>query len=383
VWTAGGNSLPLVYDIYISEDRVFDSTDIVAKGIADTQLAVWNLKINTVYLWKITGRDSAKGKWTSATDSFSTPNGWPRMMYIDGTTNVRDIGGRAVMNGAMIGQGLFYRSAEFNQTYTVSAKGLDQLRRLGIVCEIDLRNSTENPQIVIPWLRRYLRPVTKSGDGMDSYLSGLVNTPSAILDVFSEMAKNENYPMILHCRVGADRTGTIAALLEALLGCSEEQMARDYEWTSLSVNGIRSADSADWKSVMSHLKSFDPQKTSVQLGTWNYLQTIGLSVAELVEIRRIFTGDSLLPYPRLSVTGSSVLPRREQQARNFRCCIITFPRERIMLGKGILQATLFDLSGRKVGEFSRKSASEAGIAGFPGLAPGVYFLTATEEKAWR
>jgi hypothetical protein len=50
-------------------------------------------------------------------------------MFLISPDNVRDIGGRPVMSGSMIRQGLFYRSAEFNQTYTVSPKGLDRLSR--------------------------------------------------------------------------------------------------------------------------------------------------------------------------------------------------------------------------------------------------------------
>ena len=38
----------------------------------------------------------------------------------------------------------------------------------------------------------------------------------------------DNYPIVFHCIGGADRTGTVAMLLEALLGVSEEEIWRDY-----------------------------------------------------------------------------------------------------------------------------------------------------------
>lgn len=36
----------------------------------------------------------------------------------------------------------------------------------------------------------------------------------------------------IHCMVGADRTGTLAFLLEALLGVSESDLSKDFELTS-------------------------------------------------------------------------------------------------------------------------------------------------------
>lgn len=39
---------------------------------------------------------------------------------------------------------------------------------------------------------------------------------------------DNNYPIVFHCIAGADRTGTVAMLLEALLGVPEEELWRDY-----------------------------------------------------------------------------------------------------------------------------------------------------------
>ena len=41
-------------------------------------------------------------------------------------------------------------------------------------------------------------------------------------------------PVFFHCIYGADRTGTLAFLIEALLGADENQLAIDYELTSFS-----------------------------------------------------------------------------------------------------------------------------------------------------
>ena len=42
---------------------------------------------------------------------------------------------------------------------------------------------------------------------------------------------DDNYSLLFHCRIGADRTGTLAYILEGLLGAPTEERYRDYELT--------------------------------------------------------------------------------------------------------------------------------------------------------
>ena len=44
-------------------------------------------------------------------------------------------------------------------------------------------------------------------------------------------AGNDDFSLLFHCRIGADRTGTLAYFLEGLLGVSEEDRIEDYELT--------------------------------------------------------------------------------------------------------------------------------------------------------
>ncbi|MBN1602374.1 MAG: tyrosine-protein phosphatase [Chitinispirillaceae bacterium] len=87
------------------------------------------------------------------------------------------------------------------------------MQQLGIVSEIDLRNSSENLQIVITWLRNYICPFTNNGDGMYSYSFGLFNSTDIICSVFKALADKRNYPLILHCRIGADLTDTLVSCI--------------------------------------------------------------------------------------------------------------------------------------------------------------------------
>lgn len=379
IWNIAENSpQPVIYNLSVSEDSLFKYGNLIFNGITDTQQNVWNLKNNTIYYWKIIRKDTLNNMWDSPIFKFTTPDVWPRMIYIDGSTNVRDIGGLTVMNGRVIRQGIFYRSAEFEETFPITQKGLEQLRSLGIVCEIDLRNNSEDPHIIMPWLLHYVRPVIDGGAGMDCYYSGLVNTPGAVREVFKEMADKNNYPMIIHCRLGADRTGTIAALLEALLGCSELQMARDYIWTSLSAVGTRDTATGDWRNVVSYLKSFDTENGSIQLGTWNYLQSIGVSVDELISIRKIFIGDSSQPYSMYSVRRP-INSRHSSKNAITKIYLVNSLNGLSFKGKSIRMMEMFDLSGRKIREYSVDGHDNPGMIKQQLLTNGVHILRCTEE----
>jgi protein-tyrosine phosphatase len=376
-WKTAGTGVVKGFTVSVSEDSAFAVRSTFVCNDTVTQLSLWSLKINTPFYWKVAALDTNGFAWTSPVYSFTTPDVWPRMMYIEGTTNVRDIGGRRNADGLMIRQGIFFRSAEFNQTYTITATGISQLRQLGIVCEIDLRNSSENPLALPMPLIRYLRPITDAGGGIIEYRTGLETTPELYRDIFRELARSQNYPVIIHCRLGADRTGTVAAVLEALLGCSQKQMGDDYIWTSLSVNGIRDTASAEWQGVLAFLKSYDKQNSTIQAGAWNFLQTLGITVAELMSIRKIFLGDDRQPFPALGVkaAGKVAVPVRRLAARLY---VPGFSRENIFSGADMRRAALYDLYGRRIRTFNRNLPCGEGKLTAPRSGRGVGIISFEE-----
>ena len=55
----------------------------------------------------------------------------------------------------------------------------------------------------------------------------------AAIDVMKKVvAGNDDYSIYFHCRIGADRTGTLAYLLEGVLGVPTEYRYQDYELTT-------------------------------------------------------------------------------------------------------------------------------------------------------
>ena len=348
-WKLQGRYVSPRYDVYVSENRRLDSTDLIAHDLADTTLPVWNLKLDTRYYWQIAIKSNNRVVRKTRRFSFTTAALWPRMIYLDGTTNVRDIGGRINGEGRAIRQGLFYRSAEFNQNHIITPLGISQIQALGMACEIDLRNDGENPQAVLPDPIRYFRPASDIG-GLVAYQYGLQNYGDQYRDVFKVLAKQENYPVICHCRAGADRAGTVSALLEALIGYSEQQMAEDYQWTSLSVYGIRDSTSGDWRGTIAEIKSYDSLNGTVRAGAWNYLLAKGVSSDELDAIRRIFLGQRYRNF--VDVTERALSRQSSKPATGTMRYVFT-GNNRIKLPRDVERITVYSLSGKKIREFDR------------------------------
>lgn len=168
-----------------------------------------------------------------------------RWIDVEGTCNFRDIGG---WNG--LRTGLVYRGAEPNchtnadylarrsqkcHNLMATEKGLRVLSEdLGIRTDLDLRSERESPtpkETPIPGARLLRIPC-------GNYTNFLQNTKLAakLLRIFVDC---DNYPIYIHCYGGADRTGSLAFLLEGLCGVSEADLSIDYELTSFSRIGRR------------------------------------------------------------------------------------------------------------------------------------------------
>jgi hypothetical protein len=370
-WRLQGNYSAPTYDVYVSEDSLIDSADLVVSDLAEITISVWNLKIGTRYNWQIAVKNNKTEVRKTRIFSFYTFADWPRMIYIDGTTNVRDIGGRRNAKGQMIRQGLFYRSAEFNQYHIITPLGISQILALGIKCEIDLRHDNEGAMAVLPPSIHYFRPQSDVG-GLYPYQYGLQYNGDQYRDVFREIAKPANIPIISHCMAGADREGTVAALLEALLDCTEKQMAMDYILTSFSVFGVRDSASTSWRDLISEIKSYDPVYGSVHTGACNYFLAKGLTEKEIIEIQNIFLPEKI-PIPpdtQPSIPPSAPVPLFHN---TFKYLSFSHPSS-ITIKQNVERLELYDLLGKKIWDFVNNNLGTEYSVHLSGHAKGIGIL---------
>ena len=154
---------------------------------------------------------------------------WVNIPYM---RNVRDIGG---WNGLRSGRA--YRGSMLycckDAPNAVSDATAAALREAGFVTELNLRGvaeiakSTEHANMRDAGLKEVNVPISSY---MNCFGGGWEGIRNALL-VFT---KPENYPIYFHCAGGADRTGTLAFVLEGICGASETDLAIDYELTTCS-----------------------------------------------------------------------------------------------------------------------------------------------------
>lgn len=191
------------------------------------------------------------------------------------TTNCRDLGGWAC-DGGHIKYGILYRSGEIN-----AADADIFLNQLGLKIELDL--TADGSPSAIPGIR-YVAPgqaVYYSITQRDAWKTNL----RAVFD-----AAKYNEPLIFHCSMGADRTGTLACIIEGLLGVSQSDLDKDYELTSFAaVSFLRRRDgnyqggTADWKHLISAIQALSG--STFRDKCVNFVASLGFTASEINAFR--------------------------------------------------------------------------------------------------
>lgn len=223
---------------------------------------------------------------------FLRPTGALRMIDCgEAVTNVRDMGGR-YCKGARVSYGKLYRGGMFNDIAEARRILVD---RLGIGAELNLRGEEECPETVSPLGEDilYCRPKY-----CQWYTIADPDMWREILTFVFDCVER-GIPLYFHCAGGADRTGTLAAVIEGLLGVSDEDMDKNYELTNFVLNDpatrLRTQKGEyQWGNLMREF-SIMPGKGTLRerLEDW-VLNTLGIDIEKLAHFKQIMS-DSLIP----------------------------------------------------------------------------------------
>lgn len=265
-----------------------DYSNAVTVNTTAKSIAVNNLLRNTKYYVRITA--TANGITRQAESSFKTADIGPRVMTVGGITNVRDLGGYETSFGKTTLQGLAFRGAQLDikGTSRLTVQGAELLGTdIALGLEIDLRTASETGGL------------TKSVVPTAAYLNSRIGSYTAAFSssqkelfrqIFASYADVNNYPIYVHCVYGADRTGTVCYILNALLGVDEKTLIQDYEFTTFSDAGLRSAaTNAEMKAFLSSFSALSGSTPAEKAE--NYLLSIGVTSEEISTIRGIFFGE--------------------------------------------------------------------------------------------
>ena len=284
---------PLYYTVYISSDSAFEKgTKYI---VDDTSLSLPFLYTATKYYWRISAHYENKTKY-SDTFSFNVKF-TPRTLSVDGVSNIRDIGGYMTESGVRIKQGLVYRSAYLDEISEIGRKSM--LTELMIKTDLDLRRNGEgtagqySPLGSSVNYKNISGPYYTGGNGIDN-----VSNQAALANEIRLFADKNNYPVVFHCSVGRDRTGTLAFLLGGLLGMKKEDLFLDYEMSFLSVRGCLDKQSVktmvgQFTNLYNYIESYNG-KDSKPLSSHieSFLKDIGITDTEISAIRSILLENS-------------------------------------------------------------------------------------------
>ena len=217
-WPEGNASL-----VRMSTSPIYENAFDVK--VNTTFAEIYNLVPGVTYFYNV-----LDGEGKALTTGVVTPVGPIRMIY-GVAENFRDLGGWAA-DGGHIAYGKLYRGARLSRRMPDSAKDIF-CNDLGIDVEIDLRGIKESEARVGPvidGIEYFKFPVEKNlgrGTGNTQELY-----QQAIRTVIGCLGEGKS--VYFHCAGGADRTGTLAFLIEALVGVSESDLSKDYEITTFA-----------------------------------------------------------------------------------------------------------------------------------------------------
>ena len=266
-----------------------------------------NAKLDTKYYYR--AATSEDGLATATVKNITSTAQAPRVVYVPDVLNFRDIGGweSTLVEGAKINQGLYFRCAQLDAAsgsttskLDTAGKGLAALKELGIKCDIDMRDSYNQPSSgkgpskasTTDWPVTFVSAAVPSSSEPVRWEGGTyssTNIAEQYVKIFDAIANADNEPCMLHCTYGADRTGIATFFLESLLGMKMEDMIKDYLWTQFTQGRnvkISEDDGAEFPQWVN--KTWACEGDSFADKMKNHLMSFGIEEAKLEHIREIF-----------------------------------------------------------------------------------------------
>lgn len=278
---------------YKVEVRDVRKGTVVADGTAEGsgELRIDNLEIAAKYEWTVSGGgETAKG-------TFSTEDVAPRLVRFPGVPNVRDLGGRIGLGGRRVRQGLVFRSAGLNSNSIKGENGRqpgvsrvegangEYIRaRFGIKSDIDLRTGRE----CYGMSGSPLGPTVKWFNYPSSSYGKMTNETAraAFANVFRVFLDEKNYPIDFHCIAGQDRTGSVAYILNGLLGVDENQLALDWEATGFRNGNANFCHEKRYDKLVEVFEKAYPG-LPIRQRLEKYILSLGFTMADIEKFRRI------------------------------------------------------------------------------------------------
>ena len=236
--------------------RTYDATGL-------NKFPIYNLLPNKTYYYKVTHVLSDGSLVEAKSGSFTTSSETWRLLYIDGTQNVRDLGGWTGLNGKKVKYGKIIRGAALNDSsipeLLLTGKGWRSFGELAIQAELNLGAADTETSIAANCVYKNIAytnyAIAITGE---TYRVQFKEVLEWIVDCLTA-----SKPVYMHCQGGCDRTGTLSFQLLGLLGVSESDLSKEYELSSFSNIGLgrlrtttKAVDTYDYVGMVEALKAY-------------------------------------------------------------------------------------------------------------------------------
>ena len=234
-WT-GNNKQNVTVSIYSDSSRSADSLDQTASSTS-TSVKFYNLIPNRKYYYTVALNDG-----TELDRGYFNTTGRRRQLKTTNTvsedyaTNVRDLGGMVTSDNKTLNYGLVYRGSNMRRIGSAEKAVIRDYMKVRL--DVDLRRDEYGVTAtsVFPESEVAYSHVAYDGTSMTDFLN-----KSKVNKTFSDIISyvSQGKAVYIHCKSGADRTGYVCMLIEAVCGVSLADCTKDYEITSFSKAGSR------------------------------------------------------------------------------------------------------------------------------------------------
>lgn len=170
------------------------------------------------------------------------------MLFLEGAPNFRDFGGYPTQDGGRVKRGTLFRSSSMSR---LTDADRNHVIALGIKAVCDLRTEAEVRRHPVAWdelgdanvyysskanTKKLLGTLMAMGDvGEARWRQGLGEFYDRLVEIYSEeytayfsMLDEGDYPVLVNCSAGKDRTGLACAITLTLLQVPLEHVVQDY-----------------------------------------------------------------------------------------------------------------------------------------------------------
>lgn len=273
-------------NIYLADNAAFENAKVYHPlTVYTTKYELTNFRPGATYYYKVESVDR-NGATKPVTSGSIHTHGTLRMIKASGCFNIRDFGGwpstltHADGTPKHTCYGKIFRGSNVDG---ISAEDATFMREeLGIKRELDLRTDYASDA----------NHKSTFGEGVEYVCIGVDNifytdlggsNHKHYINMFNCVMESvlAGEPIYFHCAVGADRTGTLAFLVDGVLGFTENDLCKDYELTSFSAAGtrVRTDEIYKFASMMAIMKSM--RGATMQQKVYNYLVDRGVDSSKL------------------------------------------------------------------------------------------------------